>query len=70
MRRAGQHRWQVLGIIFQAGEACRLPPVVWLPGCFHVFDTSFYGEGKPVIHWKASLIKLLLNKAAQSTEMS
>ena len=32
------------------------------PGCFPVFDTSLYGEGKPVIHWLASLVKTALQR--------
>ena len=52
----------VLGAFAWAGEAYCIQVVVCPAGCFHKFVTCLYGEGKPVIHWQASLIKLLCNK--------
>ena len=52
----------VLGHFCLFDEACGIRAAVRPAGCFHKFVTGLYGEGKPVIYWQASLIKLLCNK--------
>ena len=67
---AGGFCRSVLGHLCVSYEACGTRAAVCLAGCFHKFVTGLYEEGKPVIYWQASLIKLRCNATVWVTEKS